>query len=203
MGGGKDALHLVVVVERGILVEVGGGAVDVVEREDVGLVEETAVVGVGGIHVLDARADVGRERELSEILVDIEDGVAVDLAGIVVGAVVGTVLAGEEGVGGSRKFLLVQTGGLVDLGTSGEGDALGDVEGESAGEHVAVLVVDGVVAVDLPVGVHHGESLVAEGPVHGLEVALLVVLLIGHVLADVVACGEEVDRHDGVEVQTL
>ena len=119
------------------------------------------------------------------------------------GAVIGTILTGEEGVGRGGIAFLIDARGLVHLGTAREGDALGDIEGQTSTEDKAVLVVFGDVAVDFPVGVHHRKSLVAEGPVLGLEVAFGVVLLKGSVLADIVAGGEEVDGDDGVEVETL
>ncbi len=193
-----------VVVECGILVHVSCRAVHVVQREAVWhAIEETAIIGVAGLNVLDARTEVGCKREVAPVPVKIEDKVTIELARIVVGTEIGTILSGKERIGRSIVFLLVQAVGLVNLGTAGKAQAFHDVIGEATREDITVLVVDAQVTVDFPIGVHHRQSLVAEWPEHRLEVAFLVVLLVRHVLADILTGGEQVDRHDGVEVETL
>lgn len=102
--------------------------VEVVEGELVGNRTEVATDGIILIaNVLDASAQGCREREVAEILVDVEHGIGVDLLrrGIVLAIV--AILLGEDAVGRSGILALETSRGIVGLGATAYAYALGYV----------------------------------------------------------------------------
>ena len=158
------------------------------------------------LHVREGGADVGLQRPVvAERLVDIEQGVAVNLAVHAFRNAEEAVLRqfGQLRVRRSVGFLGEGVVRIVDADTPRDIQPVEDVVGERRIEHVTVLAVLAQVAVVDPVGVLHGHSGSADGPVLRGNLVHGIVSFVHLDLLPVVAAGEEIGAHDGVVVGSL
>ena len=145
------------------------------------------------------------ERVVGEVLVDVEHHVGIGLRGVAVGLQVGALrrVLGQHREGRGVHLALVGLHVLVVLHAARDVEPVGDFELERGAEQEAVLGRRVHVAVGNPPGVLHRQTVVAQRPVHRLDVAAHVVALVVLVLVDVVTAREEVNRHQRVGVLTL
>ena len=139
---------------------------------------------------------------IAEILVGLEESLGVE-CGIVFGQIlVCAILRGIQLIGRSEELVLGAVVAVVVLHTTGHVEPAVDLVVERERDLIAGLVVDIALALSLPVGVLH-THIVGVGPVLYGEVAVGIIALIVAELAEVVACGEEVDGNQRVVILSL
>src|SRR3712207_945767 len=101
------------------------------------------------------------------------------------------------------EFLRIVVNGVIQTHSGRGGEPRQHVVTEARTQHVAVFLVLTNVAVVNPIGVLHGNTGVAHGPILRVDLTRGVVTLIHQDVFPVVATGEQISAQQGVVVLTL